>query len=58
MALMSRPNWRSACRCGVTVRVPRLQPPAYGNSNSSSSCSSGPRNMMIDRVRRAASSSM
>ncbi len=44
--------------CGSTVRVPRSQPPAYGSSKTSWRCISGPRNMMIERVRRAASSSM
>ena len=48
----------SADRCGSTVRVPRSQPPAYGSWKCSSSCSSGPRNMMTVRVRRAASTSM
>ena len=32
VALTSRPNGRSADMCGSTVRVPRLQPPAYGRS--------------------------
>ena len=58
VALTSSPNGRSAYMCGSTVLVPRLQPPAYGRSKTSERCSSGPRNMMIDRVRRAASSSM
>ena len=54
VALTSSPNGRSADMCGSTVRVPRLHPPAYGRSNTSSRCSRGPRNMMIERVRRAA----
>ena len=41
---------------GSTVRVPRLQPPAYGRSKLSERWISGPRNMITERVRRAASS--
>src|SRR5882757_1186399 len=55
---MSRPKWRSAFLCGWTVRVPRSQPPAYGMRNRSVRCSSGPRNMITLRVRRAASVSI
>ena len=54
VAFTSRPKGRRAYMCGSMVRVPRLQPPAYGSSNTSSRCSNGPRNMMIERVRRAA----
>ena len=41
VALTSSPNGRSADMCGSTVRVPRLQPPAYGSSKTSARCSSG-----------------
>ena len=40
------------------MRVPRSQPPAYGSWKASCSWSSGPRNMMTVRVRRAAATSM
>ena len=40
------------------MRVPRSQPPAYGSWKLSCSWSSGPRNMMTVRVRRAAATSM
>ncbi len=58
VAVMSRPNRRRAIMCGSIVRVPRSQPPAYGSLKWSIRCSSGPRNMMIERVRRAAAASM
>ena len=40
------------------VRAPRSQPPAYGRSKVVYECSSGPRNMITERVRRAASRSI
>ncbi len=58
MASIFKPNALSARKCGSIVRVPSVHPPAYGKRNCLNLCKSGPINIKIERVLRAASTLM